>query len=45
MLKSLRRIFKKIRVLRLKEKADKAVSKVLIREEKRIKLKLAEGLE
>ena len=45
MLKSLRRIFKEVRVLGLKEEADKAVGKVLIREKKRIKLKLAKGSE
>ena len=45
MLKSLRRIFEEVRVLRLKEEADKAVSKVLIEEKKRIKLKLVEGSE
>ena len=45
MLKSLRRIFVEVRVLGLKEEADKAVGKVLIGKEERIELKLAEGSE
>ena len=45
MLKSLRRIFKKVKVLELKEETDKAVGKVLIEEKEKIKLKLAKGSE